>query len=200
MKNNVVADTSFFICHACNLRRTDFLLNYLDLYQFYVGPIILMKELPNMGKDDETIRKKLIYKESNYAELFKMLSARDSKHIEEDGEYEAIGLAVELSLTNNLKYLIIDDKGPKNFAKNTITKKFLELNGKIVGTVGFICNCYRIDSLIEKEKCLENLKAIHTAYLEYEQNGKTQRPCSMDDKFINNTLLPLITDLEKFNE
>ncbi|MPL77886.1 hypothetical protein SDC9_23746 [bioreactor metagenome] len=200
MKKNVVADTSFFICNACNLRRIDLLLNYLNLYQFYAGPIILNKEIPNMGKEDETIRKKFAYNESNYAELFKPLSDRDPKHIEEDGEYEAIGISVDLCLTNSLHCLILDDDGPKKFAMFNVAKKFPELKDKIHGTVGFINNSYTNDSLISREQCIDHLKAIHYVYLQYQQKGENRRPCSMDPAFVNKSLLPLIKKLETNHE
>ncbi len=125
-----------------------------------------------MGKENETIRKKFAYKESNYAELFKPLSDRDPKHIEKDGEYEAIGISVDLSLTNSLHCLILDDDEPKKFAMFNVAKKFPELKDKIHGTVGFINNSYTNDSLISREQCIDHLKAIHYVYLQYQQKGE----------------------------
>ena len=200
MKKNVVADTSFFICHACNLKSYDLLHQYLDLYTFHAGPIITQRELPHLGTQNEEIRSKISIRNNNYTELFKALSPRTSDHLTHDGEYEAIGIAIELSLTQDLHCLILDDNGPKNFAKNHIAPLFPELSGKIHGTVGFIANSHRIDKLNPKSNCIDHLKAIYQAYLTYQASGKPQRPCGMDPTFVRTTLLPLISELENSNE
>ena len=127
MRKHVVADTSFYICHACNLKRTDLLEKFLQSFQFHYGPII-DDEIPHLGKNDDKIRKQITHHPDNYAALFKPFSKR-GKHLEEDGEYEAIGIAVELSMTGELDYLIIDDNGPKNFAKNKTMNILVKSDG-----------------------------------------------------------------------
>lgn len=204
MKGKVSADSSFYICCAFNLKRTDLLTKYLDLYQFYAGPIILDQEITDLFIQHPEIHKKITRVENKYSkaytELFKLLSPRKKEHIEEDGEYEAIGLAVELTLTTSLHSLILDDNGPKNFAKIQIANLFPDLEGKIRGTVGFIRYCYVNDTLITKEQCIAHLTAIYERFLQYQTNGETQRPCGMDEKFVKNTLLPLIKELEQTDE
>ena len=190
MKHNIVADTSFYSCNIKDLSRLDLITYYLENYQFHAGHIILDKELlPNIDCD-KTIADKISRRESaNYTELFKALCLRDDKHIEEDGEYEAIGIALELALTNELHRLIIDDSTPRNFAK-----KIPLLKEKTMGTIGFIRDSYHKDRIITKEQCIAHLKAIHRAY---ETNpDKNHRPCSMDEKIVKNVLLPLIQELE----
>lgn len=204
MKGNISADSSFYICNAFNLKRTDLLINYLDLYQFYAGPIIFDNEITDIFIQHPEIRKKITRVESPYStaytDLFKILSPRKKEHIEEDGEYEAIGLAIELTLTKSLHSLIIDDNGPKNFAKIQIANLFPDLHGKIRGTVGFIRYCYVNDSVITKEQCIAHLTAIYERFLAYQIHGEIRRPCSMDAKFVKNTLLPLIKELEQTDE
>lgn len=198
MKKNVVADTSFFICNACTLKRCDLLLQYLDLYQFHAGKNI-MDEIPHMEPCDKEIRSKIksINVNANYIELFKPISTRNSDHIENDGEYEAIGIAIELSLTKEgLHCLILDDKKAKNFASS----KFPQLHGKIHGTIGFIYNSYKEDRLISKPQCLYHLKAIYQAYVEHKKDGILERPCAMDENSVNKHLLPLIKKVENNNE
>ena len=190
MKHNIVADTSFYSCNIKDLSRLDLLTYFLENYQFHAGHIILDKELlPNIDCD-KTIADKISRRDSaNYTELFKAISQRKNKHIEEDGEYEAIGIALELALTNELHRLIIDDSTPRNFAK-----KIPLLKEKTMGTIGFIRDSYHKDRIITKEQCIAHLKAIHRAY---ETNpDKTHRPCSMDEKFVREVLLPLIQELE----
>lgn len=195
MRKNVVADTSFYICHACNLKRIDHLENLLQSFQFHYGPII-NEEIPHLGKHDDRLRKQITPHATNYAVLFKPFSKR-GKHLEEDGEYEAIGIAVELSMTGELDYLIIDDNGPKNFAKNKIARIYPTLSTeKIVGTVGFIRDCHKKESLLTKDECISRLKSMYDTHLLYKKEGRTQRPCSLDDKFVEETLLPLIKELE----
>jgi len=196
LKNKVVADTSFFCCYAYNLKRSDWLLHYLDLYEFHYGPNI-KRELSSLHDHKDLIYDKLVYENHDYNELFKALSDRDDKHIEEDGEYDAIGIAITLSLTNSLKYLVLDDKGPKNFAKFQIAALFKELDGKICGTVGFINNSHCTDALIQRDHCVEILKTIYQTHCEYEMRGDPKRPCSMDSRFVKNELIPLISKLEE---
>lgn len=195
---NVVADTSFFICNACTLKRCDLLLQYLDLYQFHAGKNI-MKEIRRMEPCDIEICSKIksINVNANYIELFKHISTRNSNHIEDDGEYEAIGIAIELSLTKEgLHCLILDDKKAKNFASS----KFPQLREKIHGTIGFISNSYQKDRQISKSQCLYHLKAIHQTYVEHKKDGILERPCAMDESFVNKHLLPLIKEVENNNE
>jgi len=195
MRKHVVADTSFYICHACNLKRTDLLEKFLQSFQFHYGPII-DDEIPHLGKNDDKIRKQITHHPDNYAALFKPFSKR-GKHLEEDGEYEAIGIAVELSMTGELDYLIIDDNGPKNFAKNKIAQIYPILSrDKIVGTIGFIRDCHKKESLLTKDECVNHLKSMYDTHLLYKEEGQKQRPCSLDDKFVEETLLPLIKELE----
>lgn len=204
LKGNISADSSFYLCNAIDLKRIDLLKNYLDIYQFYAGTIILNEEISDILKEYPEINDKIKRVESKYSEkyneLFKVLSKRNEKHINEDGEYEAIGIAIELAIADNLSYLILDDHSPSNFAKNQIAVKFPELFGKIVGTVGFIRDSYLKDSLITRDQCVSHLKSIYQTYLDYQKMGKSKRPCSMDEKFVNKTLLPLIKEVENNNE
>lgn len=201
MKKNVAADTSFYVCTACNIKQTDVLLHYLNNYQFHAGKIILDEELPDMGKNNDAIREKISRNNANYTELFKALSKRKDKHIENDGEYEAIGIAIELSLTNSLHCLILDDNSPKKFAKNIIAAKFPELIGKVHGTMGFMEMSCLEDKLIKKEEVICNLKKMYQSYIDFEKSGKKEhRPCSMDEKLVNTVLLPLIQKLENTHE
>lgn len=166
MKKNVVADTSFFICNICDLKKYDLLLRYLDLYQFYAGNNI-KRELPNVRSHNEEIRRKICFMSTkvNYGELFKLLSSRSPHHIKNNGEYEAIGIAIELSLTESLHCLVLDDKRPKKFVLNKIVPLFPKLKGKIYGTIRFIDNSCRIDKLIPKSQCIDHLQAIHHAWI-----------------------------------
>lgn len=190
MKQNIVADTSFYSCSIKDLNRLDLLLHYLENYQFHAGHIILDKELLPHIDCAKTIADKISRKETlNYTELFRALCQRDDEHLENDGEYEAIGIALELALTNDLHSLIIDDATPRKLAQ-----KISLLEDKTRGTIGFIRDSYHKDSIITKEQCIAHLKAIHSSY---ENNpDKTHRPCSMDDKLVQKVLLPLIQELE----
>lgn len=112
---SIVADSSFYICLACDLKRKDWLCKFVRLYIFILGKRIL-RELPKSLTNDKNFTSELHIDDYDYYALIKPIFGRDPKHID-DGEYEAIGIAHYLEVKGSLRYLIIDDSRSRNFVR-----------------------------------------------------------------------------------
>lgn len=190
---NVVADTSFYSCHACDLQRIDWLERYFSLYQFHYGKK-LRSEMPERITSSQCLNEATCH-ERDYSELFRPFIGRTPSH-HKDGEYEAIGIACNLAQIDDLAYLILDDRVPYKCAKRIAEEKIQGLQGKVTGTIGFIKDIHLKDQLLNQEEVLEILHAIYDRFQAQQSSSEKHRPCSMDPKAVKEILLPAIAEIE----
>lgn len=191
MIENIVADTSFYLCYYNDINKRDFLDIFLNTYSFHLGPKIF-KELPSELSECSKFQSSTVFSEVSFFELIKPYFGRSKEH-ENDGEYEAIGVALHLNLHSNLKYLILDEK----IAHNFVQSNFKSLTPKLKRNFSFIRDCYKIDSLISLSIAIEILETIKScAEKAILEGNKHKRPCSTDIKVYNNILIPLIEELK----
>ena len=187
---DVVADSSFYICFACDLKRKDWLYKFLRSYSFYLGKKIL-KELPKLLSSDGSFISELHIDEYDYYGLIKPIFGRDPKHID-DGEYEAIGIAHYLEVKGSLRYLIIDDSRSRNFVK----RHFPLLKDFLVGSIGFIRDSCCYDKKISDEQAINILITMKKAV----EEGERKRPCSMDEKNYQKILMPTVRKIRRCSD
>lgn len=190
VNESIVADSSFYICFACDLKRKDWLYKFVRFYLFYLGKRIL-GELPKSLTNNKNFMSELHIDEYNYYALIKPIFGRDPKHID-DGEYEAIGIAHYLEVKRSLRYLIIDDSKSRNFVK----RHFPVLEDYLVGTIGFIRECCCYDKKISAEEAINILATIKNAV----EEGERIRPCRMDEKNYQKILMPAIQKIRRCSD
>lgn len=189
MSRCIVADSTFYSCCACDIRRTDILFHFLSAYPFFLGRRIL-NELPSILKDDQRFLDAVAEQNFDYYQLIKPFFGRDPKHID-DGEYEAIGLGYLLNSQGLLHVLVLDDRRPRNFVKN----HFPSLDAKVKGTIGMVQSSCCDDHILSKEFALDFLEAIHESIVQ----GQKKRPCSIDRSVLGVILIPAITYIRNYN-
>jgi|GEM_PF-752045 hypothetical protein len=196
MTENIVADSSFFCCCETDIRKREVLLLLMSKYDFFIGNK-LQNEIPNSLLIDEVFVHSIYVKEEDFFELIRPFFKRSKKH-EDDGEYEAIGIAYHLNEHYNLKFLILDDSVAYKFVK----ANFKDLSNKLTRTIGFIKNCCYIDKSLSPETTLKLLLEMKKAFETYETiiSDRKVRPCSLDRKIYSTILIPLITQLQDDNK
>ena len=189
MRDSVVADSTFYSCCACDIKRKDILFMFLSAYSYFIGDKIL-GELPERLTNDNNFTQNITAYNFDYYQLIKPFFGRNPHHIH-DGEYEAIGIGYMLDAQNRLRYLILDDRRPNKFAK----KHFNNLAPRVKGTIGFVqascCDDHRIGS----EHALEFLVEIENALT----SGEKQRPCSIDPEILRTILMPAIEYIRNYH-
>lgn len=183
----VFADSSFFICFLEELKQSN-CYNFLDYYDFAIGSKVF-KEIEN-HLDNDIINKLYFCPDENYnySALIAPILSNEVKN-KNKGEYEVIGLSLHYLHSNQVKYIIIDDKRARNFAEN----HFKELKNFITGTIGLIIFCSK-DKFISKTDAVNILKDIEFAI---ENHDETQGSfiCSLGKKsykkIINNAIKKL---------
>lgn len=189
MNKNIVADSTFYSCCVCDIKRSDILFHFLSSYSFHLGRRIF-NELPSSLSGNRAFRKAVNEQNFDYYQLIKPFFGRDPKHMN-DGEYEAIGLGYLLNSQGMLHILVIDDRRPRNFIKN----HFPSLEIKVKGTVGLVQSSCVDDKLLPRKLALEFLEAILESICE----GKKDRPCSIDQTIIGAILIPAITHIRNYH-
>ncbi|MCC4766335.1 hypothetical protein FXW07_06830 [Methanosarcina sp. DH1] len=190
MIENVVADTSFYLCYYNDIRKNECLNIFLGSYSFYLGSKIL-GELPKSLAKSDSFLSVVNFNDESFFELVKPFFGRSTNH-EKDGEYEAIGLAYHLNLHFGLKYLIIDDRRAYNF----VAVNFKSLEHKLTRNIGFIVKSYKEDSTLSLKMTIEILESIQLCVQKAITEGSTSRPCSADPKVCRKILIPLIKELK----
>ncbi|ADC45912.1 hypothetical protein mru_0060 [Methanobrevibacter ruminantium M1] len=139
--------------------------NFLDYYNFAIGSKVF--EEINQHLDNNLINKLHFCPNNNYnySALIAPLLSNEEKN-KNKGEYEVIGLSLHYLSLNQVKYIIIDDKRARKFAK----RNFEELQEYITGTIGIIIFCSK-DNFISKIDAANILKDIEFAI---ENHDETQ--------------------------
>ena len=96
-----------------------------------------------------------------------------------------------LDTQDKLRFLILDDRRPKNFAK----RHFSNLEPRVKGTIGFVQESCCVDHRISPEQALEFLLEIENTL----KNGKKQRPCGIDPEIGRTILMPAIEHIRKYH-
>lgn len=187
---NVVADSTFYICYSSDINKIDFLNTLVKSYSFHIGPHVL-KELPHNLVSCDLFISSLDINEISFFEIVKPYFGRTNIH-EDDGEYEAIGIAYHLDTFSDLNHLIIDDKIAYNFVQNN----FPSLKSKLIRNIGFIVNCCKTDAVVPLDYIIELLETIKQCVEKSYSSGSKKRPCSIDIKLCKTYLVSLIKQLK----
>ena len=183
----VFADSSFFICFLEELKQSN-CYNFLDYYDFAIGSKVF--EEIDSHLDNNLINKLHFCPDENYnySALIAPLLSNAEKN-ENKGEYEVIGLSFHYLSSNKVKYIILDDKRARNFAKSN----FKELKNYITGTIGLIILCSK-DNFISETDAITILKDIEFA-IENHDETPGNFICSLGKKnykkIINNAIKKL---------
>ena len=189
MRDSIVADSTFYSCCACDIKRKDILFRFLSVYPFFLGDKI-SGELPEHLTNDSNFSQLITTYNFDYYQLIKPFFGRNPHHIH-DGEYEAIGIAYMLDAQDRLRFLILDDRRPNKFAK----KHFSHLAPRVKGTIGFIQEACCDDQKISPEHALEFLREIENTL----KSGKKQRPCGIDPEICTAILMPVIEYIKNYH-
>jgi hypothetical protein len=189
MRDVVVADSTFYSCCACDIKRKDILFRFLSVYPFFLGDKI-SDELPKSLVNEKNFAQLVYVYNFDYFQLIKPFFGRNPRHIN-DGEYEAIGIGYMLDAQGKLRFLILDDRRPNKFAK----RHFSLLGPRVKGTIGFVQEACCEDHRISQEHALEFLLEIETALM----SGKKQRPCSIDPEICTAILMPAIEYIRNYH-
>ena len=188
MHENVVADSSFYICYECDLKKSKWLHYFLKSYSFNLG-VRIINELPETLSKSEHFYSYVKVHNEDFFEIVKPFYGRSEKH-KNDGEYEAIGIAYHLNSFNDLKNFILDDYRANNFVK----KHFPELTPKLIRTIGFIVKS-NYDGVLSTEYALEILNDIKTVADQHISISYDKRPCGIDKISYSKILIPTINVL-----
>jgi len=189
MRDSVVADSTFYICCTCDIKRKDILFRFLSAYSYFLGDRIL-GELPKPLTSTTDFSRLVTVYNFDYYQLLKPYFGRNPHHIH-DGEYEAIGIGYMLDAQDKLRFLILDDRRPNKFAK----KHFSSLAPRVKGTLGFVKEACCEDQRISREHALEFLREIENTLT----RGKKQRPCSIDPEIYTAILMPVIEYIKNYH-
>jgi hypothetical protein len=189
MRECVVADSTFYSCCACDIKRKDLLFRFLSSYPFYLGDKI-SGELPDTLVNDNDFTQRVTEYNFNYFQLIKPFFGR-SPHHANDGEYEAIGIGYMLDVQDKLRFLILDDRRPNKFVK----KHFAHLARRMTGTIGFVQESCCIDNKVLPELALEFLHEIQRTI---KSDGK-KRPCSLTSETCRAILMPAIEYIRNYH-
>jgi predicted nucleic acid-binding protein len=152
---SIVADSTFYLCFLDDIKRPDCLVIVLKNFTFYL-PRTVVTELSisegyNLIKNHVgTVEVKDNY---NYSEI---LTPFFSKKQIKKGEAEAVALAHIFYRTARCDKLILDDGEARSFVASNLP----ELAGIMIGTVGFIGDCYCVFGIYSKEEAIKMLYQI----------------------------------------
>lgn len=184
----VFADSSFFICFLEELKQSN-CYNFLDYYDFAIGS----KVFEEIGEHlENNLINKLYFcpdENYNYTALIAPLLSNEEKN-KNKGEYEVMGLSLHYLSSNRVKYVIIDDKKARNFAK----RNFGGLSEYITGTIGLIIFCSK-DNFISKIDAINILKDIEFA-IENHEESQGDFICSLGKKSYKKIINEAIKKLE----
>ncbi len=189
MRDSVAADSTFYSCCACDIKRKDILFRYLSVYRFYLGDRIT-SELPGALVRDSDFSQRITEYNFDYFQLIKPFFGRNRRHAN-DGEYEAIGIGYMLDLQGRLRFLILDDRRPYKF----VQKHFAGLAARLTGTIGFIRESCCKEEKISPKYALEFFDEIKRAVTA----GGGKRPCSLTPEICRAILMPAIEYIRNYH-
>jgi len=135
ISQNIIADSSFYICFLNDIEEPAFLNRVIDKFDFYITPLveseIRLDDYEWLKKNEKMVR---VGDHINFGEILKPFLS--TKAIEK-GEHEVIGLGYHFFMTGLPFYLVIDDQEAREFVKANINHLISFLHG----TIGFIALC-----------------------------------------------------------
>lgn len=144
--NAIIADSSFYLCFLDDIEQPEVLQRLLDNFDFLVTPIVYRE----IGKSThfEHVKnhpKIILVPRENLGEVLRPFFSQTEI---EKGETEVIELAYQFYASNDPKFFIIDDEGPRLF----VTRNLAYLERLMIGTVGFVGECYYQYRIFEKSE------------------------------------------------
>jgi len=167
MKNydEIVADSSFYICFLDDINRPEILLRIINEFNFIVTPLIKKEIEKSKNYAYISENQNILYSNSSldYGEIIKPFFAQEEII---RGEHEVIGAAYFLYKLNKLFCFILDDKEPRKFVVYNIP----DLAKLMVGTVNFVGLCCCSYKLLKKEEAILLLNQIKKSKFRIEEN------------------------------
>lgn len=145
-KSSIVADSTFFLCFLEDIEQPEVLARMLNRFDFLMTPLVY-KEVSKCAnfKNIETNPKLILVPRENLGEILRPFFSK--KQIEK-GETEVIELAYEFYANGTPRTFILDDNEPREF----ITRNLSYLVDLMIGTVGFVGECYYKYEILEKNE------------------------------------------------
>jgi predicted nucleic acid-binding protein len=140
----IVADSTFYICFLEDIHKPEVLTSVLDSFDLLITPLVQAEISKSSNFTKIQAHPKLIY----YARenLGEALRPFFSKKQIQKGETEVIELAYDFYVNGEPKVFILDDKQPRSF----VHKNLPYLEEFMIGTVGFVGDCYCEYGIFEK--------------------------------------------------
>jgi predicted nucleic acid-binding protein len=134
--NQIVADSTFYLCFLEDIKRPEVLTNVLDKFDLLITPLVY-KEVNRSSNFSgiKTHPKLILYPKENLGEALRPFFSE--KQILK-GETEVIELAYDFYIGRTPKMLILDDKQARSF----VLRHLPYLQKLLIGTVAFVGDCY----------------------------------------------------------
>lgn len=143
--SQIVADSTFYLCFLEDIKNPEALKSIIDKFDLLITPMVY-KEVDcsgNFGKI-KNHQKLILYPKESLGEALRPFFSE--KQILK-GETEVIELAYNLYIIGKPKILILDDKQARSF----VLRQLPYLQESLVGTVGFVGDCYCEYNVFEKD-------------------------------------------------
>lgn len=153
----MLADSSFFLCFLEDIEQPQVLKRVLDKFDFLITPTVY-KEVSKSSnfKQIESHPKITLVSKENLGEALRPFFSK--KQIEK-GETEVIELAYQYYIENKPKMFILDDKEPRLF----VLRNLSYMAKLMIGTVGFVGECYYQFEIFEKNEASALVLVISTS-------------------------------------
>lgn len=142
----ILADSSFFLCFLDDIEQPEVLKRILSRFDFLVTPLVYKEVNKSIHfKHIQNHPKIILVPKENLGEVLRPFF---SKNEIKKGETEVIELAYQFYANNDPKIFIIDDDGPRLF----VIRNLPYLEKLMIGTVGFVGDCYCEYRIFEKKE------------------------------------------------
>jgi len=144
--DEILADSSFFLCFLDDIEQPEVLKRVLCKFEFLVTPLVYKEVNKSIHfKHVQNHPKIILVPKENLGEALRPFF---SKNEIEKGETEVIELAYLFYANNDPKIFIIDDDDPRLF----VIRNLPYLEKLMIGTVGFVGDCYCEYGIFEKRE------------------------------------------------
>lgn len=155
--NEILADSSFYLCFLDDIEQPEVLERVLERFDFLVTPIVYKEVSKSINFKYVQNHPKIILVPKNH--LGEVLRPFFSEKEIEKGETEVIELAYQFYANNDPRIFIIDEEGSRLF----IIRNLPYLEKLMIGTVGFVGQCYYEYGILEKNEAYAIVLAISTS-------------------------------------
>lgn len=155
--DEILADSSFFICFLDDIEQPKVLKRMLYKFDFLVTPMVYKEISKSINfKHVQNHPKIILVPKENLGESLRPFF---SKKEVEKGETEVIELAYQFYSNSNPRIFIIDEDGPRLF----VIQNLPYLEKLMIGTVGFVGECYYEYGILEKSEASAIILIIGTS-------------------------------------